>query len=369
MKQTVGIITMHRVKNYGSVLQTFALQKVIDSLGYKSEVIDYIYPNSWQYDRGVTPVVYNWKNKIAKFLWLKPMWRKYNKMDRFISNNIVLSPKYFNPTDFNNNPPIYDIYLTGSDQVWNPKYTKGDPVFFLGSINSSNKISYSSSFALDKLPVEYLEEYKKHLSKYKYISVREDNGKILVKEMIGKDVPVVLDPTLLLNKEQWFSFIKKRKPIIKGHYILLYILDYAVNPYEILNSFFGNKTEKSKKIVSIGMLKDMNCHIDRTMKDASIEDFLNLFYYSDLVITSSFHGTAFAVNFGKPLLSIVPNACDDRQLTLLNLLGLDNCILNDNCKDFSNIKMKQNSIEIQNKLEEYRIMSINYLEKALSSCR
>lgn len=133
----LGILTMHRVVNYGSALQAYATQRVIENMGYTCEIIDYMYPNAFQYQRGTSYTPITFKSKVSKFFGLNPYWRKVNKFEKFYRDYFHLSPKYNCPEEINTNPPIYRAYITGSDQVWNPVHTKGDLTFLLDFVTNA----------------------------------------------------------------------------------------------------------------------------------------------------------------------------------------------------------------------------------------
>ena len=236
-------------------------------------------------------------------------------------------------------------------------------------VKGKKKISYASSFACNELEKPYSDKFKSMLQEYSYISVREDGGRKLIKDLLNIDVPVVLDPTLLLSADDWSRLLgqehshkyKNRK------YILVYMLDYAFDPTSIIYNVIQKlQDDTSYKIVSIGNLdkKLANCKI---IEEASPIEFIRLFKNAECVVTSSFHGTAFAVNFGKPLFSIanIDTNKDDRQASLLELLELSNCIVTQDT-DINNIKLENNkTIKAEQKLESQRKKSLAYLKNAL----
>lgn len=367
----VGVITMHYVRNYGSALQAFATQKIIEKLGYDCEIIDYTYPNKFQYERGRKHTTLSLKSKVARFLNLKPGHRKYNRVGTFLRKNLHLTRNYKDHDDLMANPPSYDIYVTGSDQVWNPLHMYGDSVFFLKfAPEGSCKVAFSSSFALKSIPEQYVESYKAWLSEYRHISVREKNGTDIIKSLIGRDVPVTLDPTLMLSSNDWISLLgRKRNPYKGKKYILLYMLGYAFDPepyiYEVV------KELQAKTGLDVYTLspppKDFFYNNLRDCSDVSPVGFIELFEYASYVVTSSFHGTAFAVNFGVPLYSIVNNDGkkeDDRQRTLLEMLGLQNCIV-EKGTPMNTINPRYDIKTKDQALDDARRQSLEYISNAL----
>lgn len=359
---------MHKVLNYGSVLQAYATLKVIQEMGYDCELIDYIYPNDYQFERG-TP-------KRSLFSYLRILIRNYawyrrrRKLKEFWSEEFSLSANYKNHAAIFEKPPVYDIYITGSDQVWNPRFMKGDAAFLLGFTPlGAKRIAFSSSFACKELDDSVKEIYKELLSRYAHISTREKGGSQLIEELLGKKVPVTLDPTLLLNAEEWKTLASKKKNnFANRQYILFYFLGYAFDPrpyiYDLLHYV---QTETQLEIISFSVLpKDFNKVT--IVADASPYDYLYLFENASYVITSSFHGTAFAANFGIPLYSVVKSKSsdDDRQSTLLNALGIDNCIVPVNT-DFTLLNPGYDKEKEQKKLQEIRMGSLSCLKNMLES--
>lgn len=197
--------------------------------------------------------------------------------------------------------------------------------------DSKHRISIASSFACKKLDPKYIEEFKIHLQKFNAISVRETLGSTVLNSIDIKKSHQVLDPTLLLDYTQW----NKLRKDVSYHekYILLYMWCYAFEPrpyiYQILKKYQRQLNCKIVVLEGFNACSKENIQnlklVDAT--DSSISDFLNYFANASLVVTSSFHGTAFAVNFGVPLISVAPNGDDDRQSSLLKQLSLECCCL------------------------------------------
>lgn len=364
----VGLTTIYSVPNYGSVLQAFATQEILKKIGFECNIINYRYPNDWHFkQKGFKKQ--SIKNKIAVFLGINYQHRKQRKLQSFKKTYFNYTKEYKSLDELKNeNWSDYYAIVVGSDQVWNAKYLKGDSVFMLSYVpDCIKKLSIASSFALKSLPNIYIDKYKKYLSRFSAFSVREKNGVgILNQELnIKKDVFVLLDPTLLLSKEDWFNLIPRSKFKKEYKYILFYMLDYAFDPkpyiFEVVSYF--SKKYNYKVIALEGFKKNKDKYnvnmVNKT--DSSINEFIDLFANADLVITSSFHGTAFGVNFGKPVISIIPNdSGDDRQSNLLKSLNLEQCIVPLNTKT-EDIKPYYNINIEQRKLEEKRNNSIKWI--------
>lgn len=375
-KKTVGIITMHKVVNYGSALQAYALQKVITDMGYNCEIIDYIFPNSYHLsEQQLQALKITWKSYVKKCLPVKAAWRnvqsKQDKLKKFWGKYFKLGGRiYSTPGELQNAPPVYDIYVTGSDQVWNPRFMKGDPSFFLSfAPDGVQKVAFSSSFACADIPDSHVPVYNKLLSEYAHISVREKNGARLIKDLLGRDVPVTLDPTLLLTPVEWKTLCpapKKKSP--RQKYILAYVLNYAFNviPY-IYDLIKHVRKELDYEVVFLGVVPKELKHVAKSAIGVGPLEFLELFENASFVVTSSFHGTSFAVNYNIPFYTVVDHNGDkdDRQLSLMRTLGIESRAVVVGT-GFSDLKLEEwNAEEIQHDLAILRDASLLYLGEAL----
>ena len=367
----VGLTTIYSVPNYGSVLQTFATQELLRKMGCECRIINYKYPNEWHYKRGTKKM--NVISRAALFLGLKRHHRKALKLNAF-------KKKYFNFTPFYKNLNAldredwddYDWIIVGSDQVWNPRFLKGDTAYMLSYLpDQIKRFSLASSFASKSLPESYIGTYRKYLSRFDYLSVREENGVDIFRNELGinKEIKVLLDPTLLLSKEEWLELIPRSGFQKKNPYILFYMLDYAFDPkpyiFQVVE-YFAWKLNYSVIIlegsIPVSFSSEFNV-INKT--DASVEEFIDLFCNADLVITSSFHGSAFAANFGIPLISIIPdNKQDDRQSTLLKSIGLDESLISKGT-DIENINPFYNSEREQKHLDDRRNDSLQWIKQIM----
>lgn len=369
----IGIITMHSVVHHGSVLQAYATQLLLERFGHEVFIINYRYPNKWQVNHGMKPFIPSLKTKIARTFCLKAKYRGRKKIQHFMKSYYHLTREFVDYNDLKNNIPNFDVYLSGSDQIWNPRFTCGDPGYFFYFLpDNSNLMSFSSSLACKNLDKSTAYKYKCYLEKYKFISVRENQGAEIINDLIGKKPSITLDPTLMIDSKQWYNFVKKNSD--KRKYIFLYILDYAFNPKPYIY--------KLTKYVSDKYNLDIICNIDipsefkirhKVCKNMGIEDFLSLIYNSFIVITSSFHGVAFSLNFGKPLLAVVKNDNkDDRLTSLLENLNLQNCIVPinspmDSVYPFYNLEKEQSNLKILQK-DTYSFLnsSLSYFQTKIN---
>ena len=373
----VGIITVHRLPNWGSAMQGYALQHIVRDLGYDSECIDYIYPNGWHIKRGSwVPSKSTLKNRILRFFGLLPP-RLDRLIDRFIKNEVKTSRRYSSYEELHANPPLYDIYISGSDQIWNWRTMCADPSYMLDFAPADKTlIAYSSSFSVDSIPKEYESLYRKNLSRYAAISVREKNGASLVRQLLGKEVPVVLDPTLLLDRSVWNKLADKAEwnKRMPSRYILCYLLDYTYNPRPAMASLLTSlQKEHNYPVVILGRgLKEFTGKVWRMGKSQGIGvyEFLWLVKNAAIFITSSFHGTAFSVNMGTPFISMVEkrDQSDDRIMSFLKSVKLENHVVTVN-DVFDNLfeKAEFDYLAATLILDEKRQMSLSFLKNALAN--
>lgn len=332
----IGIVTIYDVPNYGSVLQAFATQKIFENNGFETKFIKYDRYNSWLVSHSGQYKPNPIRTQLQK-LGLKSLHRKIIHLNHFKKKYFKETRIYKDLNDLKNEDwSNYDLFAVGSDQVWNPRFCYGDSYYMLSFIPECKKrISVASSFAVQQLPNFLIDKYRKYLNKFDALSVRENNGISIINKQLGinKEVMLLLDPTLLLSDREWCEAIPSSR-VVKSKYILYYMWDYAFNPLPYINEVIAYFHEKTG--YEIVILEDAGKKINIKginvikFSDASIPEFIDLFAHAEMVVTSSFHGTAFAVNFGKPLVSIVPACGDDRQSSLLRNLDLTQCIVNIN---------------------------------------
>lgn len=326
---------MFRLPNYGSVLQTFASQIILKRLKYNCDIINYEYPNKWHFDNGYYKpnVLKNFIRNIVKQFGYKTSGEKLKEhINLFIKKNLQLTSTKFTSLESleHYNWHIYSTVITGSDQVWNPRFMKGDKAFLLSFVpNNINRISLSSSFACKTIESKYINIYKKYLTKYSNLSVRDNQGINILKELeIDKPVRVLLDPTLLLSYADWIETLNISQNC-NEEYILVYLLNYAFNPSPYIYNVAKEMQRRfGIKVIFIGnidnkLASELNNY--EIKEYVPVETFVSLFANANMVITSSFHGTAFAINFSKPLIAIIPSNGDDRQYSLLKNLGIAHC--------------------------------------------
>lgn len=324
-KSEVGIITKMS-KNYGAVLQAFALKKTIEMLGHSACIINYngaVGNDTYQIfkrGRGIRTLIYN----IKRFTKQKGLRKSIEKFQNFRSEYFNLTEPYNNYCDFVSKPPDCITYIVGSDQVWNPKILFS-PIYYLKFGDPTiTRISYAASFGETDIHPDYKNVIQNYLRSFNGISVREDNGETIVRGL-GLRSEVVLDPTLLLDDKEW-SEIGKEPSNIPEHYILCYCLHYPPQIDEVLSKIKANYNFQVVNIATDVNMKDIG---DIQRWDIGPQEFVWLLQHADVVVTSSFHGTVFSIIFDKPFYTISLNRKDGRLNNLLNKLEIPRHLIDD----------------------------------------
>ena len=348
----VAIITINDNNNYGNRLQNYALQQFLLKK-LKINLVDTIWYSS----------IYNYKLKSDIFTW--KMWLKYlinwknirKHLKEYYVEDVIrmyniskFTKKFKTSFNFrmeNNLNNEYDYFIVGSDQVWNPYFwSKRDNeanIRFLKFAPKEKRIAYAASIAIPEIPKDKEQFFKDSLNEMKAISMREKAGANLVEDLIGKEVPVVVDPTILLSKEEW----QKIEMVPEWYNGEKYMLTYFLGP----SLKIENLAKKNDwKIYNLMDINNLDLYTSR------VEEFIYLINHAQLVVTDSFHASVFSILMNTPFLVINrqnKNWSDmtSRIDTLMELFGYqDRYIVNGKCDlsdeeilymDFSNVKAIQ----------------------------
>lgn len=390
----IGIVTFVKCDNYGAELQAYALQKKLNVLGYEAEVVDLekeqgviesslsSYTNAIknrykQYGiiKGTAKVLELIKDKYnarrAYAANADKVARRHKIFEDFFNTYIKHSSKYYTLEEMRNAQSLpYDVMIAGSDQIWNFMQTRYLDVFFLMMANRwhARKISYAASFSVSKLPDSKKSLYKKYLENMDAISVRETTGIDIVNNCSYCKATVVLDPTLLIKREEWVEYIGREDYLPKDRkYVVIYTLSGSHYIYtlakkiarklgvEVINIKLGfSKVEGDDGITHIG--------------DAGPREFISIFNQAVYVITDSFHGTAFSINFNIPfttLLNPVSNI-NSRALSILKLTGTESRLIYDDGSNKAPDTLNLDFAPINKVIERERKSSLEFLISSLT---
>lgn len=365
----VEIITIFDNTNFGTYLQAFALALVIKKSGYEVEIVDYIRPG--QSEKAWKKFADNFIKKIYYTFWEFPRWRKLRYgCHSFVSRFVPLSKmQYTSYEELKDNPPLADIYVTGSDQVWNSIYNEGiDKSFYLDFAPPEHKrVAYAASIGMQDIPQTEKEETKSLLDKYSAITVREADASRILSGLGFKDVATVLDPTLLLDKAAWEYIAKQFKPIKTEPYVLVYSVEEKAQN-ELIGHYAQLMARRYKwKIYEISYnsyhrrLKFANRHF----LQVTPEIFLQLMLNAEFAIVSSFHGTAFSINFNKQFLTITPNRFNSRVDNILTLCNLKDRLVTSLSFDIETLQPIDYN-EVNQIIKKERIKSLSLLNNMLT---
>lgn len=311
----IAIITIHHIYNYGSVLQSYALCEYLRKHGYDAMIIDY----RPKYRKSILRMI---RTSIAKLVFLPQYILRTYRYRSFIREKIKLTKKrYTSFEQLQETLPCADIYIAGSDQLWNSYFPCGnDSAYTLGFVENGLKISYATSLGRNDISKEDLRKLVDRIKDFKFISVREETGKQQLETAGAKRVKHVCDPVFLLDKKDYQNIANV--PRYKD-YLLLYSVHRDPKIFAV-----ANKIAKQKKLktVLIGDLAILG-RCSAMFKTAGPADFIGLVERANYIVTNSFHCTAFALIFEKDFTSVMPHVNATRVENILQQTGLNRRII------------------------------------------
>lgn len=374
--KTIAVVNRTNLKNFGSVLQVYALCEAIRKLGYCSEVI-------WQSgniskNQDIRPI------KIIKtilklcahptLLWsiLKTIKEaksqvtdesKEKKFNDFVTANFIQS--FYNSQELNKIAATDKFYkfVCGSDQVWCTTTLYPDPMMYLRFAPKDKRVAYAPSLGRNFIPGYNKKTLKRFINDMPCLSVREDEGHRLIKELTGRDALVVADPTLLLNSTDWDKL--KIDIEIPENYVLCYFLDTPSD--DVKANICKYASQSGNDIVVLGKLNDLNYPQDRTHYPAAGPgEFLFLISKANMVITDSYHGMLFSIIYHKKFWSVERAYTQfdqsSRQQTVLSRFDLEERHMRANF-NFSDTDIDYT--DVQAKIDKFVTLSMNYLKQSL----
>lgn len=338
----IGIITFHDSHNCGSMLQAFALCNILrQDFQQDAEIIDFSNNGSRQmYSLWNNKILYkngkpNMKvitTNISNMLHFKDIISVTRDYKNFSTNYLHKSSiSYRKTSDLRNINGMYDMLISGGDQVWNIKCTDADDAYFLCFAKNVKKIAYSPSLGAINISkyAKNPDKYKRYLLDYDYLSVREVNGQKWLQKLTGKEIPIIPDPTLLYSANEWCKILPI--PEINGDYIFNYAFNHNSSSNNKLLRYIADKYNLPVYVIdarSYFRYQLGKKYGFKLYKMSGPLAFLGLMKNAKLVLTQSFHGTLFAAKFNRNFWSyknaVIKNPDDDRARCLLNQIGLNN---------------------------------------------
>lgn len=364
----IDIVTLHRAQNYGSVLQTFALQKQIEELGHQAFILDY-YPERYT-NKGLLKRLKNkssrFKNPlvllIAKLLIYPSYLKKGIQFNKFMHYLNLEKPSFATNEEGMGRFTDADAYCAGSDQIWNSHWNEGvEKALFLDFVPKGKLcFSYAASIGLSNIPANEIDETKLLLDKFEFLSLREDKGVELVKELGRTDAVQCLDPTLLMSKEEWSQYADDS---YNGkEYVLTYNLHHDPEIDKCAKAIASKYHLQIRNISYNWHDIVRHGHLDWC---PTVEGFLGLIKNAKYVVADSFHATAFSIIFEKPFVVITPEVASSRLSSLLKMLGLDD----HNINKFTSLKVIEQPIDyirVKSIVATKQRESISYLNKVFT---
>ena len=364
----IDIVTLHRAQNYGSVLQAFALQKQIEKLGHQAYILDY-YPERYT-NKGLLKRLKNksrrFKNPlvllIAKLLIYPSYLRKGIQFNKFMHYLNLEKPSFATNEEGMGRFTDADAYCAGSDQIWNSHWNEGvEKALFLDFVPKGKLcFSYAASIGLSNIPANEIDETKLLLDKFEFLSLREDKGVELVKELGRTDAVQCLDPTLLMSKEEWSLYADDS---YKGkEYVLTYNLHHDPEIDKCAKAIASKYHLQIRNISYNWHDIVRHGHLDWC---PTVEGFLGLIKNAKYVVADSFHATAFSIIFEKPFVVITPEVASSRLSSLLKMLGQDE----HNINKFTSLKVIEQPIDyirVKSIIDTKQRESISFLNKVFT---
>lgn len=375
----IGLITFHDTANHGAALQAYATLSKVNSLGYNIELIDYsneMRRSLYNFDKKIMSEIKNrqFLSIIKSVLGARTIIKRMNSFDEFYSEYTPRSSKKFNENDsLKSLNQEYDLFISGSDQIWSTTNNGNDSTYYLDFVDDKRKtISYASSFGSTTNKNNELEPFNTLLRSINYVGVREKQGVEIYNKLTGKTAQLVLDPVFLLESEQWkelvYPYIRLRDSTL---------VDYTSNK-KFIKKFLSipGVEEKFSYKVKFGTglsIKDLIDPKTELNLSCGPRDFISAVYYSDYLFTSSFHGVVLAIIFRKQFTVALSGneGRDSRLISLLEQLGLQDRILTGN-SSLETVTKEINYEIVHEKLSTLREQSIAFLEgslfEALNGC-
>lgn len=360
----IGIITLNGYFNYGNRLQNYALQETLRKYNYQVDTIwvDNIRRKE-ETNKNVKSALKSPKKilkKIYKKIYLDPLnnqrelrFKEFSR--KYINEHSIKIAENNLPEEFLSQ---YEYFVTGSDQVWNPHFTKGSPLYHLTFAPKHKRIAYAPSFGVSEIPKEYSDDFKQWLSEMEHLSVREEAGANIIKLMTRRDASVVADPTMLLTKEEWLKIAKPAENKPKEEILLTYYLGQLP---EETQKFIEQYAQKfNLKVVNLAKAREKEYYLT----DPS--EFLDYINSAKLFVTDSFHGAVFSILFETPF--VVTNragslpSMNSRIDTLLSTYKLEE-------RHIQNIKgnaLEINYSYVRDIIRQERERAFKYLSTALT---
>lgn len=371
MRKKVGLITFHASHNCGSMLQAYALQQCIEKRGIRCEIIDFSNDGQRRLYSVLQPndSVKNVIKNIILFPHRDRIQKNYTSYEQFKRDNFHLTKRNFHSLSQLNDAD-YTTVVTGSDQVWNVTIEDGDDAYFLPWVKHAKKVAYAPSFGSKSLQkyANDLSRYKEYLENFDHLSIREKNGQKWIEELTGIEVPVLLDPTLLLSTNDYDKIAMQSLKLPQQ-----YIFYYSPSYFPKINSLVKKVSKKyNLPVIAFNtktfFVKGMQLQGFKLPDIENPAAYLELIKNASIIFTTSFHGTVFSSIYQKSFWTIKNGGMfgdDDRVKTLIEQLGLESRLISMEFDDKKDYMEKPDYGIYKGKLKQLQKVANAYLDEAL----
>lgn len=367
----IGTVTFHGAQNFGSVLQTYALQEYVTNLYKKNgkECCYNVINFRTEYQKGLYSVYKSAKNpknllkNLIAFKYRKFLREKHSKFESFLNDFVNLTDEVKDNEEISRFANSFDYYISGSDQIWNVRASDFEDEYFLNFVKNGKKITYAVS--MGPLDIDWdkygKDKYKTFIEEYSSISVREKGTAEKVRHLIGEEPRVNVDPTFLLDKKDWQK-IQSDANYNDGKYILLYCLEPSKEQLNMAKVI----SKKLNLPILVTRYNNKNDMINGFVKkyDSGPLDFLSYIDNAALVLSSSFHGTAFSMIYNKPFY-VFNGMKDSRISSILKIADIEDRSI-ESIKDIDRVNLESVDFSVVNEIiKNEQEKSKAYLRQAL----
>ncbi len=368
-----GIITFASAHNYGALLQAYASQKYLENLGIQTEIINFrpkAIDNVYRLYRikktKYLPIKIIRKLKVIYNTKTKNKWKiaKYNNFENFVNHTLNTTKPFKTLNEIQKEFVDYDILIAGSDQIWNTDLTKGfQGAYFLEfGKKDAIRIAYAASLGRTDIDREYEQFYRRYLKNFDYISVREKSMLPIFQELTNKKVEQTVDPTLLLNKED-FDALKKESRFAGKDYIYAHFIGKDEKVVEIADKLSDDLGYPVLHNLAASTFEnELECHYDE-----SVEQIISMVENAKMIVSNSFHLTVLALIYNKPFITVPHKTRPERMKNLLEMVGLENHLVEDVRIMPELEELDIDYDDVHKRLMQQRKGSVEFLQKALFS--
>lgn len=363
----IALITIHHANSYGGMLQALASQTVLSRYG-EVTIIDY---KSTLLAKTMILIRFGTEPRdllrMGKDLFrLIPRYKILKKFTAFNRKYFHLTKECKNHHDLEALADKYDVFVCGSDQIWNPKVIgELDSAYFLNFAHAKKKIAYASSAGSYQFSDMEQHQIKEYLLTFSHLALREKNTSEYISKLLeGKSVTTVIDPTLMLTKAQWHELVQWEEDKNPEPYIFVYTLQKDTFVKSMINQI---AEILDLKVIAIDQSPFLGYRCDVHYKDADPSLYLKLIAEASFVITNSFHGTAFSVNFGIPFVSLKPESGTNRIQNFLASVGLEDRLLLNMETLKTTLNKRIDFIDVETNLEILREEASQFIKTAFSN--